>query len=168
MELREIDAWDQKNKEGQGLIQLAVKTSIQQSIKENETLTQNWEHLKTTYGTRTGLNLWVDITKYFTTIFSPQQLLTQQTDEMSFLKSRIDAAGMTILDSLHAMLVLCALPSNYEVVQQTILTNVRDYKTLTSADMRSQFFSKELHQGTTTGVNAIRPGKKAVSTDSYN
>ena len=84
------------------------------------------------------------------------------------LKSRIDAAGMTIPDSLHAMLVLRALPSNYEVVQQTILANVRDYKTLTSANMRSRLLSEELRQGTTTGVNAIRPGKKAASTDSCN
>ena len=99
-ELRAIDVWDQKNEEGLGLIQLAVKPSIRQSIKENETLAQNWTCLKETYGTHTGLDLWVDITKYFSTLFSPQQPLAQQIDGMSELKSRIDTAGMTIPDSL--------------------------------------------------------------------
>ena len=69
--LRAIDVWDQKNEEGLGLIQLAIKSSIQQSIKENETLAENWRCLKDTYGTCTGLNLWVDITKYFATTFPP-------------------------------------------------------------------------------------------------
>ena len=75
---------------------------------------------------------------------------------------------MIIPDSLHAMLILRALPSTYEVVQQTILANVKDYKTLTSHDIRSRLLSEELRQGTTVGVNAIRPGKRAVSTDSCN
>ena len=154
-DFRAIEIWDQRNKEGLGLIQIAVKASIRQSIKENETLAQNWTHLKETYGTRTGLNLWVDITKYFSTLFSPQQPLTQQIDGMSELKSRIDTAGMMIPDSLHAMLILRALPSTYEVVQQTILANVKDYKTLTSDDIRSRLLSEELRQGTTVGVNAI-------------
>ena len=53
------------------------------------------------------------------------------------------------------MLILRALPSTYEVVQQTILANVKDYKTLTSDDIRSRLLSEELRQGTTVGVNAI-------------
>ena len=83
---------------------------------------------------------------------------------MTDLKSRNDMAGMTIPNSLHAMLILCTLPSAYEVVQQTILANVRDYKTLTSADIRAQLLSEELPQGTAIGVNAIRTGKKCVGT----
>ena len=135
VELRAIDIWDQRN-EGVGLIQLAVKNSIRPSIRENETLVENWKRLKDTYGIQTGLNLWVDITKYFATSFSQQQPLIQQIDKMSEFKSCIDSAGMTIPDSLHAMFILCALPSNYEVIQQT--ANTRDYKMLTSTDIRSR------------------------------
>ena len=43
--LRAIDTWDQRNEEGLGLIQLAEKSTIQQSIKENETHMENWKHL---------------------------------------------------------------------------------------------------------------------------
>jgi hypothetical protein len=117
------------------LIQLAIKPTIRQSIKEDETLAQNWKRLKDIYGMRTGLNLWVDITKYFATSFTTQHPLTQQIDKMSDLKSRIDATGMKIPDSLHAMLILRALPSSYKIVQQTILANISDYTTLTSSDM---------------------------------
>ena len=63
------------------------------------------------------------------------------------------------------MLILWALPSTYEVVQQTILANVKDYKTLTSDDMQSRLLSKELCQGTTIGVNAIQ---KTASTNTCN
>ena len=110
---------------------------------------------------QTGLNLWVDITN-FATIFSPQQPLTQQIDEMSDLKSCINQVGMTIPDSLHAMLILHALTSTYKVIQQTLLANIQDYKTLTSADMRSHLISEELHQGKSATINVIRPTKKAA------
>ena len=112
------------------------------------------------YGTCTGLNLWVDIMKYFVSTFSPKLPLTQQIDEISKLRSHIDSAGMPIADSLHTMLILHALPAAYEIVQQTILANVNDYKTLKSVDMRSHLLSEELCQGMTTSVNAIRTGKK--------
>ena len=112
------------------------------------------------YGTCTGLNLWVDIMKYFTSTFSPELPLTQQIDEMSELQSCIESAGMPIADSLHAMLILRALLATYEIMQQMILANVSGYKTLKSADMRSCLLSEELRQGTTTSVNAFRTGKK--------
>jgi hypothetical protein len=134
-ELSTIDDWDRRNDEGLGLIQLAVKATIRQSIKENENLADNWKHLQDTYGTHTGLNLWVDITTYFATSFSPELPFTQQIDEMSEFKSRIESAGMPIADSLHAMLILCALPPTYDIVQQMILANISDYKVLTSANM---------------------------------
>lgn len=41
-ELRAVEAGDQ---EGLGLIQLAVKSSVQQSINESETLAENWKRL---------------------------------------------------------------------------------------------------------------------------
>ena len=87
---------------------------------------------------------------------------------MSDLKSCINQAGMTIPDSLHVMLILRTLPSTYEVMQQTILVNTQDYKMLTSTDMRSHLISEELHQGMTIGINTIRYGRKAMSTDSCN
>ena len=71
---------------------------------------------------------------------------------MSELKSHIDSAGMTIPDSLHAMLVLCALPSTYKVVQQTILANIQDYKPLTSTNMGSRLLSEELRHSTVVGI----------------
>ena len=88
---------------------------------------QNWKCLKDTYSTCTCLNLWINITKYFATTFSPQQPLTQQINRMSDLKSCINEAGMMIPDSLHTMLILKALPSSYEEVQQMILENIQDY-----------------------------------------
>ena len=79
---------------------------------------------------------------------------------MSELRSCIDTTGMSIVDSLHAMLILCTLPSNYEIVQQTILANVSDYKTLTSIGMRSRILSEELRQGTNGNINAIKAAGK--------
>ena len=166
-EKRAIDDWDRRNDEGLGLIQLTVKPAVRQTIKENETLAENWKRLEATYGTRTGLNLWVDITKYITTSFSPELPLMQQIDEMSELRSRIETAEMPIADSLHAMLLLHALPSTYEIVQQTILASVSDYKTITSANMRSRILSEELRQGTTAAISAIRTGKKASNTCNF-
>ena len=104
---------------------------------------------KTPMAPALALNLWVDITKYFATIFSPQQHLTCQIDKMSELKLCIDTAGMTIPDSLRVMLILRTLPSTYEVVQQTILANIGDYRTVT-------FLSEELYQGMTSNVNTIK------------
>lgn len=101
-----IDDWDRRNDEGLAMIQLAVKTTIRQSIKENETLAQNWKRLHETYGTCNGLNLWVDIARYFGTAFTPELPFTQQIDEMSELRSRIESAEMPIADSLHAILIL--------------------------------------------------------------
>ena len=115
-EIHAIDDWDRRNDEGLGLIQLAVKATVCQTIKENETLAENWKRLQDTYGTHTGLNLWVDITKYFNTSFSSDLPLTQQIDEMLELRACIEAAQMPIANSLHAILILHALPSTYEVV----------------------------------------------------
>ena len=42
-EVRVVEDWDKRNDEGLGLIQLAVKSSIRQSIKEDESLAQNWK-----------------------------------------------------------------------------------------------------------------------------
>jgi hypothetical protein len=44
--MQAIKDWDRRNEEGLGMIQLAVKSSIHQSIKENETLAENWKRLK--------------------------------------------------------------------------------------------------------------------------
>ena len=83
--------------------------------------------LKANYGTRTGLNLWVDYQKYTTTTFSPDIPLTQQINEMSELKNYIVAAGLNISDPLHTLNVLQALPASYEIVQQTILATITDF-----------------------------------------
>ena len=42
-EVRVVEDWDKRNDEGLGLVQLAVKSSIRQSIKEDESLAQNWK-----------------------------------------------------------------------------------------------------------------------------
>ena len=55
--------------------------------------------------------------EYFASTFSPELPLTQQIHEMSELQSHIDSAGMPIANSLHTMLILCALPTTYEIVQ---------------------------------------------------
>ena len=79
--------------------------------------------------------------KYFASTFSPELPLTQQINKMSKLQSCIDSAGMPIANRLHTVLILCALPATYEIVQQMILANVSDYKTLKSANMRSRLLS---------------------------
>lgn len=89
---------------GLGLIQLTVKTHIRQSIRENETPAET--RLQETYGTQSGLNLGVDINRYFAMSFSPKTPFTQQINEMSELKARIESAGIPIADNLHAMLIL--------------------------------------------------------------
>ena len=134
-ELRAIGDWDRRNNKSLGLIQPAVKSSIRQAIKQNENLAENWKRLQDAYGTHTRLNLWIDIMKYFNTIFFTDLPLTQQINEMSDLRACIDLTGMLIADSLHTMLMLRALPMIYEVVGQTILAKVSDYKTLTSTNM---------------------------------
>ena len=153
-----IEDWDRHNDKGLGMIQLSIKMTIRQSINRKETLTKNWKRLQETYSTCSGLNLWMDVTRYYGMMFNPKQPLTQQINEMSKLRSRIMAADMGS-DNIHAMLILKALPSTYEVTQQTILANVKNYKELTSANIRAQILAEELHQTSAT-INAIRPGRK--------
>ena len=159
-EICAIEDWDRRNDEGLGLIQLTVKAHIRKYIRENETLAENWTRLQETYGTQSGLNLWVDINRYFAMSFSPKTPFTQQINEMSELKARIESARIPIADNLHAMLILRALPPAYEITQQKILANIRDCKTLTSNNMRSCILAEELQQTTAT-VNAIQPKKNS-------
>ena len=61
-----------------------------------KSLEKNWTNLKLMYGTRTGLNLWVDYRQYTTMAFSLDAPLTQQIDEMSELRNRIVNTGLVI------------------------------------------------------------------------
>lgn len=163
---KEIDDWSKRARQGNALILTSVKPTIYQSLDTSKSLTDNWKALKDKYGTRTGLNLWVDYHKYTTTHFSTSVPLTQQIDEMSELQARIVAGGLPISDALHALNILQALPDSYEVVQQSILAGITDFATVKSDSIRTRILSEELRQGTSANVSAIRSGKSKASPES--
>ena len=81
---------------------------------------------------------------------------------MSELQNRIVAAGLNIGDPLHTLNVLQALPSSYEIVQQTILATIDDFSEIKWSNICSRILSEELHQTSTPGVNVIH--KKGTGT----
>ena len=154
-EQRAHDDWAKRSRQGNALLLTSVTRSVQQSLSITKTLKENWDSLKDTYGTCTGLNLWVDYCQYTTTTFSTDTPLTQQIDAMSELRTRIVNAGLAISDPLHTLNVLQALPASYEVVQQTILATLSDFSKIDWGNTCSRILSEELHQGTSAGIAAI-------------
>jgi gag-polypeptide of LTR copia-type/Zinc knuckle len=155
-ERRRLNDWEKCSRQGLSLLLVSVKLSVHQSLDMAKTLEQNWSHLKKTYSTRTGLNLWVDYRRYTTMTFSHDTKLTQQIDKMSELKNHIVATGLAISDPLHTLNVLQALPASYEIVQQTILATITDFSKIDWASTKNCILSKELQQGLQPNINAIR------------
>ena len=160
-ERKRLDDWEKRSRQGLSLLLVSVKSSVHQSLDMTKTLEQDWGNLKTIYGTRTGLNLWVDYRRYATMAFSHDTQLTQQIDEMSELKNRIVAAGLAISDPLHPLNVLQALPASYEIVQQTILATITDFSKIDWATTRSRILSEALRQGSQPSVHSIRAKSNA-------
>ena len=82
-----IEDYDKRARQGLSLILTSVDVTIYQSLDINKTLKQNWDALYTQYGTRTGLNLWIDFQKYMTTRLITDTPLTQQIDALSRLRA---------------------------------------------------------------------------------
>ena len=162
-EQKRREDWEKRSRQGLSLLLVSVKSSVHQSLDMTKSLEKNWTNLKLMYGTRTGLNLWVDYRQYTTMAFSLDAPLTQQIDEMSELRNRIVNAGLVISDPLHTLNVLQALPTTYEIVQQTILATITDFTKIDWANTRSRILSEELRQGSQSSVNAIRPGRRSNS-----
>ena len=160
---RRRDDWEKCSHQGLSLLLVSVKSSVYQSLNMTKSLDNNWMNLKLMYGTRMGLNLWVDYRQYTTMAFSLDTPLTQQIDEMSELRNRIVNAGLTISDLLHTLNVLQALLMTYEIVQQTILATITDFTKIDWASICSCILSKELRQGSQASINAIRPGRRSNS-----
>ena len=160
---RRRDDWEKRSRQGLSLLLVSVKSSVYQSLDMTKSLENNWTNLKLMYGTRTGLNLWVDYRQYTTMVFSLDAPLTQQIDEMSELRNCIVNAGLSISDLLHTLNVLQALPMTYEIVQQTILATIADFTKIDWASIRSRILSEELWQGSQASVNAIRPSRRSNS-----
>ena len=158
---RRRDDWEKHSCQGLSLLLVSVKSSVYQSLDMTKSLENNWTNLKLMYGTRTGLNLWVDYRQYTTMVFSLDAPLTQQIDEMSELRNCIVNAGLSISDLLHTLNVLQALPTTYEIVQQTILATITDFTKIDWASIRSCILSEELWQGSQASVNAIRPSRRS-------
>ena len=153
-----MEDYDKRARQGLSLILTSVDVTIYQSLDINKSLKQNWDALNAQYGARTGLNLWIDFQKYTTTRLVTDTPLTQQIDALSELRARVNAAGIRIDDSLHAMIMLQSLPDSYKVVQQTLLATIDFPKatTATISNIRSRILSEELCQGSTSGVSAIK------------
>ena len=59
-EHRRREDWEKCPHQGLSLLLVLVKPSVHQSLDMVKSLEKNWTNLKLMYGTRTGLNLWVD------------------------------------------------------------------------------------------------------------
>src|SRR5882724_6482340 len=57
---KNLEDWNKCSHQGLSLLLISVKTSVCQSLDMKKSLNQNWSILKANYGTRTGLNLWID------------------------------------------------------------------------------------------------------------
>ena len=168
-ELTKIEDFHKHSRQGLSLVLSSCHPSIYQSLDLAKSLRDNWLSLSATYGTTTGLNTWVNFNKYTTTKFTTDTPLTKQIDGMSELRTRIVASGLAISDSFHALFIIQALPTSYEVVQQTILASVTNFMNISWSDIRTQILSEELRQDVNAGVSAIAAGgkKKKNTTCNY-
>ena len=157
------DDWERRSCQGLSLLLVSVKSSVHQLLDMMKSLQKNWTNLKSMYGTRTGLNLWVDYQQYTTMAFSLDAPLTQQIDEMSELRNHIVNTGLAISDPLHTLNILQALPMTYEIVQQAILATITNFVKIDWANTHSRILSEELWQGSQSSINAIRSGRKPNS-----
>ena len=114
-EITQIDSWNKRERQGQSLLVLVVQPAIYQSIDLVKTLAENWTSIKMAYGRRTGLinNAWVDFRTYMTTTFDAASPISQQIDMLSELHAKIVQGGLTVLDQLHALVMLGSLPVEY-------------------------------------------------------
>ena len=167
-ELARIEDFHKCSRQGLSTVLSSCHPSIYQSLDLAKSLRENWLSLSATYGTTTGLNTWVDFNKYISTKFTTDTPLTKQIDGMSELHTQIVSSGLAISDSFHALFVIQALPTSYEVVQQTILASVTNFTNISWSDIRTRILSEELRQDANAGVSAIAAGgKKKKDTCNY-
>ena len=159
-ELAKLEDFHKRSRQGLSIVLSTCHPSVYQSLDLAKSLHENWVSLSDRYGTTTGLNTWVDFNKYISTKFTTDTPLTKQIDGMSEIRTRIIASGLAISDSFHALFVIQALPTSYEVVQQTILATVTDFKNISWSDVCTWILSEELCQSSQVEVSVIAVGGK--------
>ncbi|HEV7738405.1 MAG TPA: hypothetical protein VGO47_13660 [Chlamydiales bacterium] len=153
-----IDDWNKRNRKGLSLIVLSCTKHIQKRLDFKKTLKENWDLLEKSYGTTTGLTIWVDFQKFTRSELSLSSPLSEQLDDLSNLGARINAGGITITDATLALVMVLALPPSFEVTKQTILASFSKATDLSSIDVRQRILSEELRQGASSSISAIRTG----------
>jgi hypothetical protein len=159
----EINDWSKRNRQGLSVVILSCTNPIRQRLSTKKSLRDNWLFLETTYGTVSGMGIWIDYQKFFRSEFSPSFPLTTQLDEMANLAARLNAAELPIPDHMLAIAMVFALPSTYDVAKQAIFTTIPKLTQITSADIRQRILSEELRQESSASANAIKVGAKPRS-----
>ncbi|HEV7738393.1 MAG TPA: hypothetical protein VGO47_13595 [Chlamydiales bacterium] len=155
-----IDDWNKRNRKGLSLVVLSCTKHIQKRLDFKKSLKENWDLLELSYGTTTGLSIWVDFQKFTRSELSLSSPLSEQLDDLTNLSTRINAGGITITDATLALVMVLALPPSFEVTKQTILASCSKASDLTSIDVRQRILSEELRQGTSSNVSAIHAGNR--------
>ena len=87
--------------------------------------------------------------------------IIQQIDTLSELKAKIIEGGLTIMDQLHALIVLGALPLSYETIQSSILGSYTNLTKITFINIHARILAEELCQSSSASVSTIyHPGTK--------
>lgn len=157
-EAAKLEDYEKRSRQGLSLILVSVDPAVQQSLDMDKTLKENWANLVARYGARTGLNIWVDFTKYTSTHFSTESPLMQQIDALSELCTHIHASSILITDSLRLIILLKSLPDSYEVVQQMLLATIDFNKVNPKVidNICSRIMSEEARQALSPSMSAIK------------
>lgn len=134
-----IDNWTKRHRLSLSQVLLSCTSVIRRRLDIKKTLQENWLYLKTTYGTSTCLNVWVDYQSFMNTCFTSATSLATQLDEFANLASRLKDAEFPIPDHMLALTTVIALPDSYEIIKQAILGSIAKLTSLTPTTFRRAF-----------------------------
>ncbi len=119
--------WENKDKQATGYITLCLHNSLLHHVTANITSKELWDNLQTAYGKAGTALIYSEFQSILRIRIAPDRDPTADLNSLRMSFSRLTAADVKykIADELQAMILLAALPSDWDGVASTILATTK-------------------------------------------
>jgi len=118
---KEQEAWDNRDDQALGLMQLKMQRTLHHHIDETTTSSNLWDTLKDTYGVSGLAKIFADFKKTMTFRITGNGHPAPEIIKLQNLIDQLRLDGIDLEAFLQAMILLSAIPSKWDNVPATIL-----------------------------------------------
>ncbi|MFQ6668738.1 hypothetical protein Gotur_034286 [Gossypium turneri] len=123
-----------------GLKKLCLANRVLQEVLMEKTSSALWKRLETLYATKSLVNHLVLKQLIFMFRMNQYELLRDHMSQFITLLNDLNNVEVKIDDEVHAMLLLCSLPSSYKSFRETL---IYDRDKLSFEDVKGHLLSKD-------------------------